>query len=195
MEQNRPCSSPKISPYMISINLTPMSWLLQANWVNRLMLRLIQTQIAVLCLSGNRRPETAPKELAKKTGPFSFACGPDIRLSPVLRMPRSRPVLALLRVSSGLLWFSFAAWNSLDINVHLDNCLNEDGDGFELLDEDLRVSLDPSVEMKMEQLRAYLLHAGNTIFHRGWIGEKAISTNTYNPSSSLFVTFHCCKQI
>jgi hypothetical protein len=49
MGQNGPRWSPKISPYMISITLRPMSWLLLAHYVNKLMLRLLQMQIAVLC--------------------------------------------------------------------------------------------------------------------------------------------------
>jgi hypothetical protein len=49
------------------------------------------------------------------------------------------------RLSTGLPWSGFL----------FDNFLNEAGAGVESLDEEARAGLEPFVQMKMKQLRAY----------------------------------------
>lgn len=53
-------------------------------------------------------------------------------------------------------WFNFAMRKSIDVDVLFRKCLNEDGHGLESLDEDLQAGLDSFVEMKIEQVKAYL---------------------------------------
>jgi hypothetical protein len=77
MGQNRPCWSPKISPYIISISLRPMSWLILAHCVNKLMLRLLQMQIAVLCAFQAIRGLKQPLERGTSTSKCSRGVGAE----------------------------------------------------------------------------------------------------------------------
>lgn len=73
-------------------------------------------------------------------------------------MPQlEKPLSSLMRESwhTKRFWFSYAARKPFDVDVLFQSCLNEAGAGVESLDEEVRAGLEPFVQMKMEQLRAY----------------------------------------
>ncbi|KAL2759267.1 hypothetical protein ACRALDRAFT_1060627 [Sodiomyces alcalophilus JCM 7366] len=57
--------------------------------------------------------------------------------------------------SSGRFWFNHAAKKGFEIDVVYWAALHKEGAGIELLDDDTRAELEPFIETKMEQLRAY----------------------------------------
>jgi hypothetical protein len=69
----------------------------------------------------------------------------------------AQPLSSLMRASwaTKSLWFSYAARKPFDVEVFFDGCLRESDAGLELLDEEAREGLEPFVEMKMQQLKAY----------------------------------------
>lgn len=52
-------------------------------------------------------------------------------------------------------WFNYAARKSLDVDAVYWNVLHEDGAGVEMLDEETRAEMEPFIQMKMKQLKAY----------------------------------------
>jgi hypothetical protein len=68
-----------------------------------------------------------------------------------------KPLSCLMRESwaTKRFWFNYAARKPFDIEVLFDSCMKEDNAGVDLLDEEARLGLEPFVEMKMKQLKAY----------------------------------------
>lgn len=52
-------------------------------------------------------------------------------------------------------WSNYAARKPFDVEVLFDIRIQEDSAGFESLDEETRTGLEPFVEIKMKQLKAY----------------------------------------
>ncbi|KAJ4349327.1 uncharacterized protein N0V89_007941 [Didymosphaeria variabile] len=69
----------------------------------------------------------------------------------------TQPLSKLMRESwdTKRFWFNYAARKPFDVEVFFDKYLNESNAGIGSLDEDAREGLEPFVEMKMKQLRAY----------------------------------------
>jgi hypothetical protein len=69
----------------------------------------------------------------------------------------TQPLSKLMRESwdTKRFWFNYAARKPFDAEVFFDKYLNESNAGIESLDEDAHEGLEPFVEMKMKQLRAY----------------------------------------
>lgn len=67
------------------------------------------------------------------------------------------PLSKLMRESwdTKRFWFNYAAHKPFYVEVFFDKYLNESNAGIESLDGDAREGLEPFVEMKMKQLRAY----------------------------------------
>ncbi|KAF1847815.1 phosphotransferase enzyme family protein-like protein [Cucurbitaria berberidis CBS 394.84] len=60
-------------------------------------------------------------------------------------------------------WFNYATRKPFDVEVFYDGCLKEGSAGVELLDEEARAGLEPFVEMKMKQLKAYDNECANSL--------------------------------
>ena len=69
----------------------------------------------------------------------------------------AQPFSKLMRESwdTKRFWFNYAARKPFDVEVFFDKYLNESNAGIGSLDKDAREGLEPFVEMKMKQLRAY----------------------------------------
>jgi hypothetical protein len=73
-------------------------------------------------------------------------------------IPQGNNLLSSLMRESWLtkrFWFNYAARKPFDVEVLFYNCLNDSGVGIKSLEEEVRAGLEPFVNMKMEQLRAY----------------------------------------
>ncbi|KAH7396192.1 phosphotransferase enzyme family protein-like protein [Pyrenochaeta sp. MPI-SDFR-AT-0127] len=68
-----------------------------------------------------------------------------------------KPLSCLMRESwaTKRFWFNYAARKPFDVEVIFDSCMKEGYTGVESLDEEARAGLEPFVEMKMKQLKAY----------------------------------------
>jgi hypothetical protein len=68
-----------------------------------------------------------------------------------------KPLSCLMRESwaTKRFWFNYAARKPFDVEVLFDSCMKEGGASIESLDEEARAGLEPFVEMKMKQLKAY----------------------------------------
>ena len=68
-----------------------------------------------------------------------------------------KPLSCLMRESwtTKRFWFNYAARKPFDVELLFDSCFKEDSTGVESLDEEVRAGLEPFVEMKMKQLKAY----------------------------------------
>ncbi|OAR00278.1 hypothetical protein LLEC1_06100 [Akanthomyces lecanii] len=71
--------------------------------------------------------------------------------------PAEPPLSARMRESwsSGRFWFDLAARKSFELDAIYWAVLHDGGSGIELLDEDARAEMEPFVENKMKQLKAY----------------------------------------
>ena len=69
----------------------------------------------------------------------------------------TQPLSKLMRESweTKRFWFNYAARKPFDVEDFYDKYLNERNAGIGSLDGDAREGLEPFVEMKMKQLRAY----------------------------------------
>ncbi|CAI7644285.1 unnamed protein product [Penicillium bialowiezense] len=56
---------------------------------------------------------------------------------------------------TGRFWFDHAARKSFDVDIIYWAALHQDGEGIELLDDETRANMEPFVQMKVKQLKAY----------------------------------------
>ncbi|KAF2501012.1 phosphotransferase enzyme family protein-like protein [Lophium mytilinum] len=75
------------------------------------------------------------------------------------------PLSCLMRESwaTKRFWFSYAARKPFDVEVLFDSCLKEGSAGVESLDAEACAGLEPFVEMKMKQLKAYDNECANSL--------------------------------
>lgn len=68
-----------------------------------------------------------------------------------------KPLSSLMRESwlTKRFRFNYAARKPFDVDVLFNNCLNDGDASVESLDEEVRAGLEPFIEAKMQQLRAY----------------------------------------